>query len=117
MREGDYGQAHWICTNEICEKFNPDWPGERLRKKLLPVNEEIEKLSKFEGGIIEIFDARWVGEGSADIKFDDGEEFTCHLIKGVFYPIDELRITDDIKERFLKLIDCRKKIAQIIREK
>lgn len=117
MREGDYGQAHWICTNETCEKFNPDWPGERLRKKLLPVNEEIEKLSKFEGGIIEMFDARWLGEGSGDIKFEDGTEFTCHLIRGVFYPLDEPRLTNDIKDRFIKLIECRKRVSAIIWKK
>lgn len=117
MYEGELGQAYWICMNPNCEKANPDWPTERLRKKIAPLQAELEKLSHLGDVSIKLFEGRWIGDGSATITLVDGNSFECHWVDGVFYPTNESAFTDEIKERFIRLIDCRKKLSEIILEK
>ncbi len=117
MKEGDYGEARWICINLACEKSNPNWPIERLERKLSPLYEEMYILSHFKGGFIILHEGRWIGNGSAKVEFEDGTVIECYLIDGEIMPADEPRLTDEIKDRFKRLIDYQDKISRIMNKR
>jgi len=86
MREGDYGEARWICTKQACEKHDPSWPQIRLNHKLKPLNDEIDRVSFFTNGTIEMYTARWVGDGSFEVKFNDGKKVECYIDNNKVFP-------------------------------
>jgi len=115
MLEGDYGQAKWVCTNEKCEKFDPNWPMKRLQKKLKPLHDEIAEVSKFSSGEIEMYTGRWVGDGSFTVTFMDGREIECHVDGKAVFP-DLPEITDEIRSKLFQLIALRERLSQAIDE-
>lgn len=114
MREGDYGEARWICNNTQCEKFNPNWPGDRLANKLKQINDEIKIISKFSLGTIEMFTARWVGDGSFEVCFNDGREIIRCDVHGAEVVPDIPEINDEIRIKLHQLIQLRKKLSAAI---
>jgi len=115
MREGDYGEARWICSNDHCEKYDPNWPIKRLNQKLKPINDEIDEMSFFSSGSIEMYMVRWVGDGSFNVKFNDGKELECHVKDELVYP-DLPEITAEIKSKLFHLIKLREKLSQEIKQ-
>ncbi|EEM38091.1 hypothetical protein P9Y62_01950 [Bacillus thuringiensis] len=126
VREGDYGQSTYICDNKVCERSDPDWAYKKRSEILKPFLEKIEKYSSFSQGTIDFHDARWVGDGSAEITLKDGTEFMCHVKQGKFNPFDfshfeelEININEstvkEIKENMLKLINLREKMRKAIK--
>lgn len=115
MKEGNYGEARWICTNHQCEKNDPNWPMNILNQKLKPIYDEIDSVSQFSSGSIEMFMARWVGNGSFSVKFNDGKEIECHVKGENVYP-DLPEITSEIKSRLFHLIKLREKLSKTINQ-
>jgi hypothetical protein len=109
MREGDYGEARRICTNDACEKRDPFWPNKRLQQKLKPLNDEIDRVSVFSEGQIEMNTARWVGDGSFTVMFNDGRNVECYVDGSNVFP-DQPEINQEIRDKFQKLIVLRKKL-------
>ncbi|KGP77692.1 MULTISPECIES: hypothetical protein [Paenibacillus] len=116
MREGQYGEARWICTNEECDKFDSSWPVKQLEKVLKPLNDEIATVSLFTNGTIEMYTARWVGDGSFTVRFEDGSEIDCYLDGDKIFP-DVPEINKEIRDKMLLLIGLRNKISDVINEK
>ncbi|MGP3788459.1 hypothetical protein [Paenibacillus sp. 1A_MP2] len=116
MREGQYGEARWICMNEECEKFDPSWPVKRLEKVLKPLNDAIAEASICTNGSIEMYTARWVGDGSFTVRFDNGSELDCYLDGDKVFP-DVPEINNEIREKMVHIIELRNKMSDVINEK
>ncbi|HHP1052904.1 hypothetical protein [Bacillus cereus group sp. BfR-BA-01354] len=131
VREGDYGQSKYICENTMCERSKPNWAYKKRNELIKPFLKEIEKYSSFSQGVIDFHDVRWIGDGSAEIKLNDGTEFMCHVKKNKFNPFDfphfielEINLSEyvikEIKENMLNLIhvheEMRKAIKKEVRE-
>lgn len=123
--EGELGEAKYVCQNNQCERFNPMWAKEAMKARLQPYIELKDRLSRFDGGIIELYEARWKGDGSAEITLDNGTTFLCHvdIDNFTFTPFDvpyfentplHSDITsqqiEQIKENMLTLIRARNNI-------
>jgi len=127
VREGDYGQSKYICENMNCERANPYWASKKRNELIKPFLEEIEKYSSFSQGVIDFHDVRWIGDGSAGIKLNDGTEFMCHVKKDKFNPLDfphfeELEINlnesaiKEIKENMSNLINLHEEMRKVIKK-
>lgn len=116
MREGDYGEARWICTNDSCIKSDPFWPNNQLRLKLKPLNDEINRVSVFSDGKIEMYTARWIGEGSFKVIFKDGRSLECHINAAAEVFPDVPEINQEIRSKFMKLIELRTKLFSKLNE-
>ncbi|MDN8593167.1 hypothetical protein Q0V21_31040 [Paenibacillus sp. 11B] len=114
MREGQYGEARWICTNEECDKFDPTGPVKRLVLK--PLNDAITEASICTNGTIEMYTARWMGDGSFTVRFDNGSEIDCYLDGDKVFP-DVPEINKEIREKMVHLIGLRNKMSDVINEK
>lgn len=114
MREGKYGEANWICTNDQCEKWNPQWPMVRLQRNVEPVYKEIEEVAIFAEGYIEINMQEWVGDGTFIVHYDDGREFECHVDGNEVSP-DFPGLNEEIRSKIYQLITLRGKLEQAMR--
>lgn len=99
--EGDYWESWWLCTNKKCRKSDPEWSFkeafEPYREKFNKLDDIINKLSKIQIGNydieIKLHEARWIGEGSGDIKVrNNGSNF---LVRFYFYKGNVEYITDN----------------------
>ena len=97
--EGDYGEAWWLCSNKECKKNNPNWNNqyfELYKEKFNKLDDKINKLSKVKivdyDIAIELHEARWIGEGSGDIKINNSNS----LIRFYFDKDKVVYITDDL---------------------
>lgn len=122
--EGDFGESKYVCQNHNCERSNPNWAAEERRKKIKPYIDRMDNLKTFDGGTIDFYDARWVGDGSAEIILDNGKAFECHVKNDQFEPFDnkyfnELNINISksqilqIKSNMLELIKIRDELYKI----
>lgn len=123
--EGELGESKYVCTNRDCERSNPYWAKENMRNKLQPYYNAIKQLSKFTGGTIEFYEARWRGDGSAEITLANGTNFICHVENEKFTPFDEpffdelnLDITNEqilqIKKNMLEYIKVRENCSKLV---
>lgn len=113
MREGELGEARWICENVGCEKADPSWPFQRLQKTLQPLNDEIDKVSVFSKGKIELNTVRWLGDGSFTVSYLDGTEIDGYVEGPHFFP-DIPEIDEEIRGKVYQLIELNKKINDLI---
>lgn len=92
-----------------------------------PFLKEIEKYSSFSQGVIDFHDVRWIGDGSAEIKLNNGTEFMCHVKKNKFNPFDfphfielEIKLSEcvikEIKENMLNLIHVHEEMRKAIKK-
>lgn len=126
-REGDYGQSKYICENINCERSNSNWAADKRNKILKPITDQMEVYSSFSHGTIDFYDARWRGEGSAEINLSNGTQFMCHFINGQFEPFDNpyfkemninlsVDVIQEIKGNVLKLIELRKELSEVVKK-
>lgn len=123
VREGDYGEPFWLCTNTDCERSRTDWSSElflrpykqeldSLRQRL----EELSSLKLLDGTEISmrLHEGRYIGDGSGDINIGQ-RKITFYLEHEQihFWAEDstQLReITDHLKE----MLSARKRIGDIL---
>lgn len=122
VREGDYGEPLWICTNSDCERSQLDWPIIPYRKKLDPLYQRLEELSytKLSDGTnltISLHEGRYIGDGSGDIQI--GQSKIGFYLDGdkINFIVEDSTQFQEITGQLKEMLFVRKRIGEILMSK
>lgn len=124
VREGDYGEPFWLCTNEDCERSRTDWP---IKLHLRPYENELEslrqRLSKLSSLrlsdgtelTVVLHEGRYICDGSGDIQIGQ-QKITFYLDNDHqinYWTEDSLRF-QEIFDQLKEMLSVRKRIGDIL---